>query len=220
MLLGLSAIVLILTSIMYSLHSASFQRFFGGLHPLGVLFTVVVLGFLLFSLLLYDGRFAIYRPGHLRGLLLALGLAIPFAVVIILVDRAVRFPVDMNVAFPESLLFYPVMGFVADILFFILPFCLLYFLLNRIAGESDPNRIIWAAILLTALFEPIFQVAFMDGRSPDWVVAYVGVHVYVMAVVQLFLFKRYDFITMYSFRLSYYLLWHIVWGHLRLTVVF
>ncbi len=205
---------------MYSANPAPFGRFLGDLHPLGVVFVVVVLGFVLFSMLLYDGRFAVYRPGNLRGFLLAIGLAVPFAVVMILVDKAAPLPIDMNVAFPESLLFYPVMGFVADILFFILPFCLLYFIFSRLADESDPNRLIWSAILLTALFEPVFQVMFMQGRSPGWAVAYVGIHVFMMAVVQLFLLKRYDFITMYSFRLSYYLLWHIIWGHLRLSLLF
>lgn len=37
---------------------------------------------------------------------------------------------------------------------------------------------------------------------------------------RLALFKRYDFVTMYTFRLVYYLLWHIVWGVIRLRLLF
>jgi hypothetical protein len=33
-------------------------------------------------------------------------------------------------------------------------------------------------------------------------------------------FRRYDFVTMYSFRLFYYAYWHIAWGVIRLRVFF
>jgi hypothetical protein len=42
----------------------------------------------------------------------------------------------------------------------------------------------------------------------------------VINLVQLTLFRRYDFLTMYAFRLVYYLVWHVAWGHLRLQVLF
>jgi hypothetical protein len=51
-------------------------------------------------------------------------------------------------------------------------------------------------------------------------VAYVGLHIFLIGLVQLLLFTRYDFITMYTFRLSYYAIWHILWGHLRLNLIF
>jgi hypothetical protein len=31
---------------------------------------------------------------------------------------------------------------------------------------------------------------------------------------------RYGFLSMYAFRLVYYLHWHIVWGYLRLQLLF
>ena len=37
---------------------------------------------------------------------------------------------------------------------------------------------------------------------------------------ELLIFKRYDFIAMYAFRLVYYLIWHIVWGYARLRSLF
>jgi len=37
---------------------------------------------------------------------------------------------------------------------------------------------------------------------------------------QLSIFKRYDFVSMYSFRLVYYAIWHIVWGVVRLNLFF
>jgi hypothetical protein len=53
-----------------------------------------------------------------------------------------------------------------------------------------------------------------------WAAAYVFLNVWVINMVQLALFKRYDFVSMYAFRLMYYLLWHIAWGHARLGLLF
>jgi hypothetical protein len=48
----------------------------------------------------------------------------------------------------------------------------------------------------------------------------VGVHIYVFNALQLYVFKRYDFLSMYAFRLVYYLHWHVVWGYMRLQLLF
>lgn len=218
--LSLSGIVLILTGIAYSASSTSFQKYFGRIYPLAVVFVVFILGLILFAFLLLDGQFAIYRGGNFKGIVVAVGLAVPLAAIIILVDRRSPFPVDMNVAYPASLFFYPAIGYVVELLFHILPFCLLYFILGFLTGESGNTRIIWASILTVALIEPIFQVVFTAGGNTNWVVAYVGLHLFLFNFIQLLLFRRYDFITMYSFRLSYYFLWHIIWGHLRLKLLF
>jgi hypothetical protein len=218
--LGLSAVVFVLTGITYVSNKISFQRFFGRINPFLAVFIVFLIGMILFTYLLSDGQFAAYQPGNYKGLLLAALLALPFGIVIILVDRASPFPIDTNIPYPDSLSFYPVMGYVAEILFLLLPFCLAYFGLGLLLGKANSTRIIWISILFAALFEPIFQISFMVGRDPIWKVAYVGLHIYLLSLVQLLLFKRYDFITMYTFRLSYYFLWHILWGHLRLSILF
>jgi hypothetical protein len=49
---------------------------------------------------------------------------------------------------------------------------------------------------------------------------YVGVFVFVFTLVELDIFRRYDFVAMYVFRLTYYLWWHIIWGTLRLQWLF
>lgn len=219
LLLSLSVIVLALTGMMCASNSAAFQRFFGRIHPLLIVSIVVVLGLVLFPYLLSNGQFAVYERGNAKRFLLAIGLVVPFAAAIILVDRKAPFPADVNVLFPDSIPFYPVMGYVAEVLFHILPFCLVYSILGLLLGRSSNTRIIWISILIVALIEPIFQVVFSEGQ-PVWAVAYTGLHVFLFSLVQWLLFRRYDFFTMYSFRLAYYVLWHILWGHLRLNLLF
>ena len=218
--LSLSVFVLVLTAIANYSNPSSFQKFFGRLQPLLVVFTLFILGLVLFSFLLVDGQFAIYKTGNAKGILIAIGLTLPFAVVIILVDRKFPFPMDMNVAYPDSLFFYPAIAYVVELLFHILPFCLIYFILSSLQGESSSVNIIWVSVLMVAFLEPVFQVVFTSGDQSSWVLAYVGLHLFLFNLVQLLLFVRYDFITMYTFRLSYYFLWHILWGYLRLKLLF
>jgi hypothetical protein len=202
------------------LAGSSFEKYFGKIHPLLVVSILCLLGLILFSFLLLDGRFAVYRPGNYRGLLIAIGLALPFAAVMILVDRLSPYPADINVAYPASLFFYPAIAYVVEILFHLLPFCLIYFSLSSIFGKAQNATIIWVSILIVAVLEPVFQLVLGAGQNSTWVLAYLGLHLFLFSLVQLLLFRRYDFITMYAFRLSYYAIWHIVWGHLRLGLLF
>jgi hypothetical protein len=48
-----------------------------------------------------------------------------------------------------------------------------------------------------------------------WATAFVAVHVLAINAVALWLFRRYDFVTMLGFRLLYYLPWHVVRGTAR-----
>ena len=160
----LSGIVFFLAVITHLSNSALFERFFGRISALLIVFIVFITGLVLFSFLLPDGQFAVFRGANLKGFLLAASLAVPFAAAMILVDRKSPFPVDMNALFPDSLTFYPVMAYVVEILFHILPFCLLYFLLGPLMSASR-IRFIGAIILLVAFIEPIFQVVLTSGRN-------------------------------------------------------
>ena len=215
--LVLSSVVLILAGSLHFFSEAPFQKYFGDINPLWVVLSSSVLGLVLFRFIAFKNGFEIYRHGNYKGLILSAGLSVPFAIVIIIIDSIAPLPVNINVVFPWSLMFYPSIGFVVIILFFLLPFFLLYFILGKLLPGCNMT---WPAILLAAAIESGFQVIFMMGENPPWVITYVGLHVYILAMVQLLLLKRYDFTTMYVFRLSYYLLWHVIWGHMRLSILF
>ncbi len=219
--LGLSIGVIGLTGLGYFSDNLLFQRFLGKINLLIAILFIIFLGLVLLSFLLSQGWFAIYEKENLKGLLRYSGLATLFGLIAILVDYlTVVFPADLNMLFPESLLFYPVMGFIVEILFHVLPITLILIILTLLS-EKITNKIIWVIIFAVSLFEPIFQTILgFSGQYPLWTVAYVGLHVFLINLSQLIIFKRYDFISMYSFRLVYYILWHIVWGYLRLKLLF
>ncbi len=218
----LSLFALASAGMLYFSGSTAFQRFFGKINPLLAVLLVALAGIIAFSVLLFRGWFAIYNREHLRrGLLTAAALATPLGVLIILVDLAGVFPEGINVRFPESLLFYPAIGFVVEIVFHVLPLTLLLFLLTSLSRKLAFEKIVWPCIVLISVAEPVFQALLSaSNHYPLWADLYVGFHIFLINLIQLWLFKGYGFVSMYAFRLAYYLIWHIGWGWLRLEVVF
>jgi hypothetical protein len=219
---GLSLGALGFATILYYSNRLLFQRFLGRTNPLIPFLCAIALGFISLSWLLSQRWFVIYAKGNLSGRLGASGLAALLGIIMILVDTRIVFPAGTNVPFPASLLFYPAIGFLAEILFHMLPLTVLLAILNLILKNANPETMIWISILIASLLEPVYQTMNMasSGQFPLWAVIYVGFHVFTINLFQLLAFKRYDFISMYSFRLVYYMFWHIGWGYVRLRLLF
>ena len=98
--------------------------------------------------------FAFHRPGN-GGLAQAAGLAVLLGAVVILADLKLVHPKDINVPWPASVVFYPLIGVVAEMVFHVLPLAALLTVL--------PVR---ASMLTTALIEPSFQIALMLAGTP------------------------------------------------------
>lgn len=145
-------------------------------------------------------------------------LATGFAVLTIVMDIAAPYPRDINVRLPAGLLFYPAIGFVADIVFHLVPLALLLVVFT-ILGLA-PRIAFAGALVLTAASEPAFQVITGMGTGPIWRDLGLSVHLFAFGLVQLAILRRHGFTAMLGFRLIYYLHWHILWGAARLTLLF
>jgi hypothetical protein len=218
--LDLSVVIMGLTGIINVTDNRPFERFIGGFDPFLAGMLIVALGGVLLTFLLSRGWFAIHKRENLNGLYLSSGFAAILGIIMILVDLKIIFPVDTNIPLPASLLFYPAIGFFVEIVFHVLPLTLLIVMLTMLFRSVRHENILWFTILIVALLEPVYQVLWMDDRYPLWAVAHVGLHVFLINLLQLLIFKRYDFLSMYAFRLVYYLFWHIGWGYVRLNVLF
>jgi hypothetical protein len=202
--------------------STPFQPYLGHLSPLLAILVVTVLGFVSLAFLQSRGWFEIYAGRKtLKGTARAALLASLLAIAAILVDLGHPFPRDMNVRPPQSLLFYPAIGYVVEITFHALPLALLLASLRGLADWVSSQVLIWGCILIVALLEPILQVRWaVSAGGSSWVDAFVGLQVFAVNLLQLYIFRRYDFVSMYMFRLTYYLQWHILWGYVRLRVLY
>ena len=219
---GLSLVVVALTAVLSFTSKQPFQRFIGNVHPLLAVPAAIILGAALLLYLRAQFGFVIFATENHKGILYAVGVASLLGIIIILVDTQIVFPQDTNVLFPESLLFYPAIGFFVEMLFHILPLALLLFVFSYAFKTLNSETIIWLAILIIACLEPPYHMVDMlqANQFPVWAVAFVGLHVFVFNFIQLFFFKRFDFVSMYTFRLVYYLFWHIGWGFVRLKLLF
>ncbi len=211
--------IVAITAILNYSYLSSFQRFIGEINPLIAILLSGIAGFFLLSYLLSKNWFSIYKKEKLKKSFRLYLLAVLFATVAIFVDWNIVYPKNMNIPFPESLLFYPAIGFFVEILFHIIPLSLLLISLKYFFKDSSHNKLIWISISIVALLEPTYQAIFM-GDNPMWAIVIIWINLYLFNLTQLFIFKKHDFISMYLFRFFYYIIWHIAWGHFRLGLLF
>jgi len=215
---AVSATVLVLTGVLYYLKPRVFRFFLNDLNPILVVSVLAVAGYLLLGALRPYG-FMVHRGRDNAEAIKFILMAVVLAMMMILVDVTVHLPEDINVGPPYSLMYYPVFGYVVEVLFHLAPASLLIFSLKNITSLN--NNIIGVALLIAAFIEPVFQLGLgFSSQVPGWAAVYVGVHIFLINVMQLYLFARFDFVSMYVFRLVYYLFWHIIWGYLRLGFLF
>ncbi len=215
---GVSGVLVLVLSVV--LGDDSFERFFGSMPPLVVTAVVVMIGSI--SLRVLDSRGWLPARSLPVARLALVGLAgALLAVPAVVFDSWISFPEDMNTPWPESLLFYPAIALVAEVIFHLAPLALLLTALgwNLDRHPSDTGRAVIAVIVvagLEMLFHTVEAMAGSDRRLAFFVVpqlTFVG-------ICHLAILRRNGFAAMLSFRLGYYLIWHITWGHARLDVVF
>lgn len=201
--------------------TASFRLFFGDIPALLAVSMIIFLGFGSIKFILSRGWFSIYKRVNFGQLPRFSVVAVLFLSGAIFIDVTFPFPIDINLPFPKSALFYPIMGYVVDILFHIVPLTLLMGVLVTVFKNADREKILFACILIVSIIEPIYQYMFVPSiGKPLWLDIFDGTRLFLFSFVQLNILKRYDFISMYSFRIVYYLLWHIIWGSIRLLILF
>lgn len=207
-----------LTGILARSHAILFQPYFGDADPRLMVLTLIGAGGVSLHLLYARGWFDIFKANG-RGAAFSAALAALFAAEAIAADLIIRFRQDMNVLPPQALWFYPAMAYVAEIVFHALPMASLLIPLGALLKPLRAARLLWVCIVLTSLLEPTFQLRFAENPI-SWVGGYLWMHVFAFNIIQLYVFRRYGFVAMYLLRCFYYVYWHIVWGFVRLQVLF
>lgn len=218
--LVIAAAMIGLTVLQIPSSRADFDLYSGGLPPIVVVAAAGTVGVGALAALRWFAGFQILGGRTtLRGFAVSSGLATLLAVAIVIADLLIRYPENINVPVPRALLFYPTVGFVAEVIFHLLPLMLALLALSAFQHRLGAERVVWIAIVITAVAEPTFQIL-CKGQRLTWASAYTWIHVFAIAFLQLQVFRRYDFAAMYMFRLIYYAYWHIIWGVIRLKVLF
>jgi hypothetical protein len=221
---GLSVLVLVVALLVVGLYQLD-RRFLDLLlnvdRPLGLTLVVVLVGGLLLAYIFHRQWFALATGDLWRGLGLAALGAVIFGVLIIAADALAPYPADTNAAWPNAWLFYPMIGFLAEVIFHLAPLAILLSILTAPILGLEIDRVVGITLLVVAVLEPIFQtVLSFSNPMPVWAKTYMALHILAINLTGLFLFRRFGFLSMYAMRLFYYLIWHILWGYLRLKVLF
>lgn len=220
--IGLAVGMFVFVGVLHLSNDGLFQRFLGTANPLTVFLFATVLGIVLLFILPSQQWFAVHEKTNLKMYLYSISLAALFGIIMILVDTRIIFSADMNILFPKSLLFYPAMAFLVEILFHVLPLAVLLFIIGSILKGAKFEIVFWICVLIVASLEPTYQMMDMvsSNRFQIWAIAFVWIHIFLINLFELLIFKRQGFVSMYTFRLVYYMFWHIVWGNARLDLLF
>lgn len=208
-----------ITASLNASNSSIFQKYLGNLNPLMVISAISVLGILLLSFLLLKNWLIFNEKKKTKELSYYFLLMVVFLSTAIFVDIMIVFPKSMNIEFPDSLLFYPSIGFLVEILFHVLPLFVLLLFFSLFLKGINHRKTIWICLLIVATIEPTYQAIFMHA-SPSWAIIVIWINLLFFNLTQLVIYKKYDFISMYLFRLIYYGFWHIGWGYVRLNLIF
>jgi hypothetical protein len=217
---GVASLALGCTLALLPASASSFARYFGTAGPALVVTAVAAVGGVSIAYLRSRFGFAIVRGREtLRGPAVAAGIATVAAMAIVPADLLIRYPEDTNVPVPAALLFYPAIGVVAEVVFLVAPLAMLLLLLSPLRARLGTDRVVWIAMIVVATLEPTFQVT-LGGGPLTLASAYTWIHVGALALAQLAVLRRYDFAAMLALRLVYYAYWHILWGVMRLELLF
>jgi hypothetical protein len=217
--LAMWAVALIGAGVLRNVEDADFERFIGTMSPIVAVAVAGVVGSAALAILDSAGWVGSdpKRRGLARSTLLALGLG----AAIIVADTVAGFGESINVIWPTSILFYPVMEFIAEVAFHLVPLAFVVTVSRRWTLRDSGLNAAAMPIIVVALFEAIYQV--LGSASADvsrWLLAYLGLHMSAFAVAGLAGLRRYGFGAMMWLRLAYYAIWHVAWGVFRLDLIF
>ncbi len=141
-----------------------------------------------------------------RAVLVGSLIVVGFVALITAMDLLFGFPPDLNAPLPWSLLYYPAMGFAAQVALHLAPLIAILWLAPGFARARP-----WTTMAAASAPEAALQV--WGGDSAMAVL--VAVHLLGFGIAELYLLRRFGFLAMYAFRLTYYLWWHILWAAWR-----
>lgn len=197
-----------------------FSRYFADVDPTIAAGAVGLAGLATLRALSTEGWLSFGGVAALRrGAVPAITAASGFGAFIVAADWFMGFPNDINVAWPQSLLFYPAMGFVAEVVFHLVPVALAATALRHVRRHVTGRWATIGVIALVALLEAGFQVFIGLGESDPLLSAYLAVHLIAFSAVQLAIMRTHGLGSLMLMRLVYYLIWHIVWGSIRLDTL-
>lgn len=89
---------------------------------------------------------------------------------------------DINILFPKSLLFYPIIGYIAEVFFHLLLISIIIIFLSSFCKLSI-NKTVWISVITVSILEPLYQIWFINQNS-SFTTIYTGIHVFLFSLTE------------------------------------
>jgi hypothetical protein len=190
--------------------SDAFTPYLGAISPPLAILVVTLTGWAALRWLDRLDVFGVSGVGWRRRLGEIVLAALVFGGIVVSFDAA--YDLDARIVpLPDGAVFYPIIGFVVEIVFHVL-------VAAALLAVSAMLRIpvaqsLWPCLIATACVEPAFQIwsAIADPASAGWRHAFVFAHVLAFNLAQVAIWRRHGFGWMLGVRWLYYAVWHIAW---------
>lgn len=210
-----SIAAVVLTAWQAEVDRSVFARFLGAVNPTGAMILAALVGVVAVAYLQGNSDFTMLGPGESSDAVSIIAWAVPvLAASAIGADLVLRFPEDANVAVPDALRFYPAIAVFVESTLHLVPIAVLVALFGMPTGLDVT---FWRIAVPVALVEAVLQAVYATSIGTS---IFSAVQLTVFGVVQVWIFWRFGFAWMLGFRLAYYALWHVVWGVVRLELLF
>jgi hypothetical protein len=182
-----------------------------------IYFLVAILGFIALKLAKRTGFPDIWdkRISNRQRFVIPLLTGLVFGILNIIIALLMELDVPM-VEFPFSIPVYMSVGILMEILLHLIPIVFLFwFLSNVILRKRWQYQVFWVVAILFSLMEPVLQTIgmFQMGIISDIsFAAILFTFVFAANMVPIYFFRMYGFLAPVVWRLSFYFIWHIVWG--------
>ena len=142
---------------------------------------------------------------------------------VITVIRDLPSPSPVHLKLPLSIAFYTYGAVFLEILLrlFAIPF-LVWLISNLILRGRGQTPVFWIAVVIAALYEPLPHITrdltgVTTASIPLILVKWIVQPLFLANVISGWLLKKYGFLAPLTLRLSFYLVWHIIYGGLIST---
>lgn len=149
-----------------------------------------------------------------QRLLIPAILGLSVAAIEIAISLLQHLPKDIHVPLPYSIPVYLTGGIFLELLYHFIPILLLTWVISGLVlKDRYQDRVFWISAILLALWEPAMQLLGMLNMGmvsslPFAIMLFV--FIFTANIIPLALFRRYGFLAPVVFRMTDYLLWHII----------
>lgn len=123
---------------------------------------------------------------------------------------------DLHVKFPLSIPFYAYGAILLEMLLrlFAIPF-LVWLISNLVLRRRWQTQVFWLVAILVALYEPLpYMTEALHSTGLPSALGILAGPLFVANLVAAYIFRKYGFVAPLVMRLSFYLVWHVIYGGL------